>query len=372
MASWRQSRCGRHERYGHWDKSYDRRRGSDRRSRIQVSEAAIRRLLVCPGAQDRLLEYVQKSYTGRGLLGVESLGRIPALAEQLGYGIGEGEEVMDAYMDMTPAQQEKFERRAGQTSRYGGSLGMYYDNPLLANQLTDKYNITNQGKAAGIQSLLASASEFGYTGEQVGEKAAELAQLYGSPYKAGMAGQLATSLQTQGVGVVQAMGAFGALGFQNQPQVNVAASWIQQAQMYGSTANGMDLAAASLRGTPWQSQAIGGIAAQLSQWSNADFGQTAISLGNLGLTNQQTSILGQAMGGDFRGLSWQSYKDRRRNLPHVRPVRPADLPEQLRRLLCHGRWTESVQWRPDSRQRRMETGFTGWGLQRRRSDGRLE
>ena len=129
---------------------------------------------------------------------------------------------MDAYMDMTPAQQEKFERRAGQTSRYGGSLGMYYDNPLLRNKLTDKYNITNQGKAAGIQSLFASPSVFGYTGEQVGEKAAELAQLYGSPYKAGMAGQLATSLQTQGVGVVQAIGAFGALAFQNQPQVQVA------------------------------------------------------------------------------------------------------------------------------------------------------
>lgn len=134
------------------------------------------------------------------------------------------------------------------------------------------------------------------------DKVKELKEKYGT-YKSELAGQLAKSLIPMGVGGLEAIGAFGALGFESATQVQTASSWLEMAKQFGTSANPLDIAAASLKQDAWQSNVLGGVAQHISSLSKADIGTALQAVSGLGLDNQQAGLLGRMAGGDISAYS---------------------------------------------------------------------
>lgn len=272
-----------------------------------------------PGREQQIKDLVSRGYTS-GYQGRESLARVANIAEQYGIRPGQGGDIFDRLSKMDEAQLVEEEGRAGRVSQYGSTLAGYFTSTRNAQRFVDQNNILTQAGAQGVQALLSPAAMFGLTGESVvgqtvvpgtmgamqpvtlSQKAAELSRMYG-PYKSTLAGDLSFELQKRGVGAVEAMGAFGALGYQNEAQLGIGKSWLSQAQMFGSTANPMDIAAAAVRQTPWQSQVLGGIAQQFSVMSNMDMGMAQQMFSGMGLSNNQTWMLQRMAGGDLSAWS---------------------------------------------------------------------
>jgi hypothetical protein len=139
---------------------------------------------------------------------------------------------------------------------------------------------------------------------------AQMAEQYG-PYQSQMASQLANRLVSFNVAPEMALGMAGIAGISNEAQLGAATSYLGLAQQFGysSPEAAQSLVMASQAVNPYQA----GLVAQMAEpMFRAGMGPGALAsfstqVGELGLSNQDMTMMSLMAKGDLGAWSWQSY-----------------------------------------------------------------
>lgn len=248
------------------------------------------------------------------------------IAEQLGYAPGTPgmAATVSAYMGQTSAAGgAAMVRRGTRVAQFAGQISGFFENGLVANQLTNQYNLITAGRMAPVQALTAALSQHGIDASEIwgyetrgeednklrevtwGEALIRQAEELG-PERSRYQAELGDFLMQAGVPANAAFGAVSQFGIQTQTQLRTAQTIVQAAQQYGFGygQQAYNLAGMGAQLTPFQATTMANIAAPALMAGVGGALESVIS-GTLGMSGQQLNVMGMIAQGDIRAASFE-------------------------------------------------------------------